>query len=55
MKIRKLLKGLTRQTTDCLIKAGIPIDKTAIIEALVNGILFPQQNPCRLFAKKGWL
>jgi hypothetical protein len=54
-QIRKLPNGLTRQSTDCLIKSGIPIDKAVIIEALVNGILFPRQNPPGLFAKKGWL
>jgi hypothetical protein len=40
-----LPSGLTRRTTNCLTKAGFPIEKKAILEALKNGTLYPHLNP----------
>jgi len=37
--------GLTRRATNCLTKAGIPIEKKIIIKALKNGMLYPHRNP----------
>ena len=45
MKSIILSNGLTRKTTNCLTKAGIPIEKKAIIDALKNGTLYPYRNP----------
>lgn len=45
MKPIKLPNGLTRKTANCLTKAGIPIEKKAIIKALKNGTLYPHRNP----------
>jgi hypothetical protein len=45
MKPIILPNGLTRKTANCLTKAGIPIEKKAIIEALKNGTLYPYRNP----------
>src|ERR1035441_7116835 len=45
MKLISLPSGLTRKTANCLTKAGIPIEKEAIIKALKNGTLYPHRNP----------
>jgi hypothetical protein len=45
MKSPKLEIGLTTRTVNCLTKAGIPIEKKAILDALKNGTLFPHRNP----------
>lgn len=45
MKSIILPNGLTRRTTTCLTKAGIPIEKEAIIKALKDGTLYPYRNP----------
>ncbi|HZI32328.1 MAG TPA: hypothetical protein VFF11_08290 [Candidatus Binatia bacterium] len=45
MKSIILSNGLTRRTTNCLTKAGIPIEKKAIIKALQNGTLYPHLSP----------
>jgi hypothetical protein len=44
MKSIILPNGLTRRTANCLTKAGIPIEKEAIIKALKNGTLYPYRN-----------
>jgi hypothetical protein len=45
MKPISFPSGLTRKTANCLTKAGIPIEKKAIIKALKNGTLYPHRNP----------
>ncbi|MGD0349094.1 MAG: hypothetical protein ABSB84_02100 [Verrucomicrobiota bacterium] len=45
MKAHILPNGLTRKTTGCLTKAGIPIEKETIIKLLQNGTLYPYRNP----------
>jgi hypothetical protein len=45
MKPIKLQNGLTQKTVNCLTKAGIPIKKKAILNALKSGTLFPHRNP----------
>jgi hypothetical protein len=45
MKPTSFPSGLTRKTANCLTKAGIPIEKKAIIKALKNGTLYPHRNP----------
>ncbi len=44
MKSIILPNGLSRRTTNCLTKGGIPIEKEAILEALKNGTLYPHRN-----------
>jgi len=45
MKALKSQNGLTRKTVNCLIKAGIPIEKNAILKALKSGKLYPHRIP----------
>jgi len=45
MKSTLLASGLTRRTVNCLTKAGIPIERAAIIAALENGSLHPAWRP----------
>jgi hypothetical protein len=45
MKASILPNGLTRKTTNCLTKAGIPIEREFIIKALKDGTLYPHRNP----------
>ena len=44
MKSIILPSGLSRRTVNCLTKAGIPIEKAAVIRALNNGTLCPYRN-----------
>ena len=49
MKPISFPSGLTRRTANCLTKAGIPIEKKAIIKALKNGTLHPHRSPRNYF------
>ena len=44
MKPISFPSGLTKKTINCLTKAGIPIEKKAIIKALKNGTLYPHRK-----------
>ena len=50
MKSVQLANGLTRRTANCLTKAGFPIDRVAIVTALLDGTLYPHRNP-RLYGR----
>jgi len=45
MKSIRLSNGLTRRTANCLTKAGIPLELTVIVMGLLDGTLYPHQNP----------
>lgn len=45
MKSICLTNGLTRRTANCLTKAGIPLEKEAIVMALLDGTLYPHRQP----------
>ena len=50
MKSIRLANGLTRRTANCLTKAGIPLEKEAIVTALQDGTLYPHRQP-RLYGR----
>jgi len=47
MNVKRVLLpcGLTNKTVNTLTKAGVPIEKQAVIEALKSGTLYPHLNP----------
>jgi hypothetical protein len=45
MKLIILPNGLTQRTAGCLAKAGVPVNKKAVMKALRNGTLYPNCIP----------
>jgi hypothetical protein len=40
-----LPNGLTKRTADCLTRAGVPLNKKAVLKALKDGTLYPHCVP----------
>jgi len=45
MKSIILPNGLTQRTADCLVRAGVPVTKRAVMKALKDGTLHPNCIP----------
>ena len=54
MTSRLLPNGLSRRTNRCLLNAGIPINKKAVIRALKTGKLYPDWWPPNYGKKTHW-